>query len=212
MKTSLSIVLVAAAIAVGCSDGENTGQTSPPDGGTQPDAQGSPDASVDASSTPDASSSDVSRADGFIDIFDAFPIPDGPLGGCVTCVRDRCGDQVNQCLNDEACRTGLQCTFTMCLGSGMPDQACVLGCFMNNPLAALSAVAALTCINMSCGASCMPVMEGGLRDAPTPSDVSVPDGGAPSDATPSEASAMDAASTDSGATDATPPGDDASSD
>jgi hypothetical protein len=206
MKTSFWIVLMGAAIAVGCSDSENTGSTPPPDeGGTQTDAPGpQADASVDMSSAPDSGASDSSRVDGFIDIFDAFPIPDGPLSDCVSCIRDRCGQQVNQCVNNAVCRAGLLCTFTTCLANGMPDQACVLNCFMGDPLAALTAVGALTCINSSCGATCMAGFEGGMMlDANTMSDVSSP----PDGATPPETGAADGAGPESSASDATPPSD-----
>ena len=202
MKTSLAIVLLATASWVGCSDGENTGQTVPQDGSagpdtSRPDSSSGGDASADTSSPkPDAG------PDGFIDIFDVFPIPDGPIGGCVTCVRDHCGAQVNQCLNNEVCRAGLQCTFTMCLSSGMPDTACVLGCFNNDPAAALTAVATLMCINSSCGAACMPGgLEGGMFDSSVSSDGSATDAQAP----PGDASGGDATGSEGGASDATPP-------
>jgi hypothetical protein len=209
MKTSLAIVLLAAASWVGCSDGENTGQTVPQDGSADPDAS-RPDTSTGGDASADTSSPKPDAGpDGFIDIFDVFPIPDGPIGGCVTCVRDHCGPQVNQCLNNDVCRMGLQCTFTMCLSSGMPDQACLLGCFNNDPAAALTAFATLSCINSNCGAACMPgVMEGGpIGDSSTP-DGSASDAPAPTDAPPGDATQSDAPAQggqEGGASDATPP-------
>src|SRR5262245_46480005 len=119
-------------IALGCAGAETTGETAEPEGGTQADA------SVPDTSLPDASDSSRDATEGgpgFIDIFDAFPIPDGPLGDCITCVRDRCGMQVNQCANVAACRAGLVCTATTCVagsGDAGPDPACVLGCFMGD--------------------------------------------------------------------------------
>ena len=199
-------MVLVASIAVACSDDETAGQPAAPEGGTQSDGSGM-DASVDASEMPDRTSADAPRADGFIDIFDAFPVPDGALGGCVTCIRDRCGAQVNQCLNNDACRAGLQCTFTTCLGTGMPDPACLLGCFMGDPAAALSAVAALMCINSSCGAACMAGgLEGGgeggvVLDSSISSDGSMPPDGSP----PSDASEVDAAGPEGGGSDANPP-------
>ena len=47
---------------------------------------------TDAPGTNDrGATADASTTDGFIDIFDAFTIPDGPLGDCLGCARDKCG-------------------------------------------------------------------------------------------------------------------------
>jgi hypothetical protein len=202
MKTSFSIVLASAAIAIGCSGGENIGQTPPAEGGAGGSATDAPagmdasvDASSDVSSQPDGGASDSSRVDGFIDIFDAFPIPDGPIGDCVSCIRDRCGTQVNQCVNNDACRAGLQCTFTTCAAMGTFDQACVLGCF-TDPAAAFAAVGALTCIGSNCGAACMPNMEGGATD-----------GSSQPDSTSGDATPADGAGSETGVPEASPPSD-----
>jgi hypothetical protein len=81
--------------------------------------------------------------DGFIDIFDAFPIPDGPAAACINCVR-------------------LACALTSCIamqaeggpGGAGPDPACLFGCFMGNLGALASATGAFTCIGMNCTAAC----------------------------------------------------------
>jgi hypothetical protein len=215
MKTRLGIVSTILAIAIGCSGSENTSPSVPPEAGTPADASdgaadasdGAKDASVE-SSAPESGASDSSRSDGFIDIFDAFSVPDGPLGGCVTCIRDRCGDQVNQCVNDSVCRAGLQCTLATCLGTGMPDVTCVLACFMGDTVATLTAVGALTCINMSCGATCMAGLDGG---APGDAGTAV-DGSPPDSPTPPDANATDASSTEASAIDSSSAGGDGSGD
>src|SRR5258708_5308755 len=125
---------------------------------------GSPDRADDASERADVSS-DARTADRFIDIFNVFPLGDGPLGVCVSCVRDRCGTQVNACLNSATCSAGLLCTIATCVtdAGGAPNLTCVLGCFMNDFNAALTASSSFSCITMECGATCMPgVGEGGV--------------------------------------------------
>jgi hypothetical protein len=164
--------IFASTVTLGCAGEETSGQTAPPDGGTQAEAS-VPDASVPGAT--DSSRDATEGGPGFIDIFDAFPIPDGPVGDCLTCVRDRCGMQVNQCANSAVCRAGLVCTLTTCVagsGDAGPDLGCVTGCFMGDIGAAFSAVGALTCINMSCGAICMAGggNDSGAGDATSPGD------------------------------------------
>jgi hypothetical protein len=122
-------------------------------------------------------------ADRFVDIFDAFGVPDGPVGVCVSCVRDRCGMQVNECANSVPCSTGLLCTLARCTaeaGASGPDLTCVLGCFMNDFSTALLATSSLACVSSQCGATCMPagIGEGGIREASVSEDANnsvVPD-------------------------------------
>ena len=151
----VSLGLLVATLALGCSsrDGASTD-----DGGVETDGgAGSPDRADDASERADVSR-DARTADRFIDIFDVFPLGDGPLGVCVSCVRDRCGTQVNACLNSATCSAGLLCTIATCVadGGGAPNLTCVLGCFMNDFNAALTASSSFSCITMECGATCMP--------------------------------------------------------
>jgi hypothetical protein len=206
MRSTLAMIL-AAAMAVGCSDDENVGQTAPQDSGSpQPDTSIGMDASVDVPATSDGGlSSDAPPGiDGFIDIFDAFAIPDGPIGDCVGCIRDKCGAEVNQCVNNEACRAGLQCALTTCLASGTPDPSCLLGCFMNDPVAIFTAGAALMCVNSKCSAVCAPGgIEGGTLDGSLPPDAPPLSDGAP----PSDAPLADTASPESGLSEASTPGD-----
>jgi hypothetical protein len=202
MKSSLALILVAA-MAAACSDDSSAGQPAPQDAGTQTDtSSGGNDVSADAPATNDVGvGSDAPTTDRFIDIFDAFGVPDGPLGDCVGCIRDKCGAEVNQCVNNPACRAGLQCTLTTCVSSGMPDIACVLGCFMGDTAAALSAGAALMCINSKCSSVCAPGgLEGGMLDASRPD-------GAPADtAPPGDVSQSEAASPEAGSSEASVPG------
>ena len=197
MKSASAAILAAMTLALGCSGDESAVPTQ--DGGVAADAAGedtsmSSEARADAASPPPTADVSIegARTDGFIDIFDAFPLPDGPLSGCVTCVRDRCGMQVNACANDEACRAGLLCTIMTCLATGGdagPDLACVTGCFMGDFRAAFAAIGSFTCINMNCGASCVPMADGGV-----PSDA-IGDGSVARDvneAGSNEASAEDA--------------------
>jgi hypothetical protein len=210
MQSASVAILAAMTLALGCSGDENAVPTQ--DGGADAaseDASTSSEAQADAASEPPPTadvSTDGARADGFIDIFDAFPVPDGPLAGCATCVRDRCGMQVNACANDEACRAGLLCTLMTCLamgGDAGPDLGCVTGCFMGNLGAAFTAIGSFTCINMNCGASCVPMADGGV-----PADV-VGDGTVPQDVSDAanapdvEASVESDASNDASAEDAT---------
>jgi hypothetical protein len=118
--------------------------------------------------------------DGGADFFDAlpFPLPDsGPVGECVGCLQENCGDSINACYNDPDCVDGIQCAITDCLassalgggpggGSGGPgglgglggggglDFACLLGCFNNDPTAVFKAVTAFQCITQTCGDKC----------------------------------------------------------
>src|SRR6266536_1559879 len=113
---------VGAIAAFGCSGQEVA--TPALDGGAVSDVAAQSDRSVqDEGAVPDASA-DVTRRDGFVDIFDAFPIPDGQAGVCASCVRDKCGMQVNECVNSDVCRNGLVCTIMTCLATGAADLQC----------------------------------------------------------------------------------------
>jgi hypothetical protein len=103
-----------------------------------------------------------------------------------------------------------------CLQGGAPNQACVLGCF-SNPAAALSAVAALTCITSSCSMACTGgAMEGGVTgDSSTSFDAFTFDGITPADARPGvDASELDATGPGEGggSADAIPPSEGGSGD
>jgi hypothetical protein len=108
---------------------------------------------------------DTGTRDTFIDIWEVFPIPDGgPIGECASCVRDKCGDRVNACINDPACRAGLACTVTRCLGGGGPggfDLACVAGCFGGDISKAGVAISTFTCVLGTCGSACGGLLGGG---------------------------------------------------
>jgi hypothetical protein len=108
---------------------------------------------------------DTGARDTFIDIWEVFPIPDGgPIGECAGCVRDKCGDRVNACINDPACRAGLACTVTRCLGGGGPggfDIACVAGCFGGDISKAGVAISTFTCVLGTCGSACGGLLGGG---------------------------------------------------
>jgi len=112
---------------------------------------------------------DAAGVDRFIDIWDVFPIPEGGvIGECATCVRDNCGSQVNECINSPACRNGLACVATKCLGgggSGGFDIACVTGCFGGDFKTAGLAITTFTCVTNKCGAKCGSLL-GGLPGVP----------------------------------------------
>src|SRR5262249_52468701 len=104
--------------------------------------------------TPDASTKTDATS---IDLFDAFPIPDGPLGDCVKCIRDQCGTELNACLNEEGCRTGVLCTLGMCLPRGGGDAginpACIAGCFPDITQA-VAAIGGVSCVTTRCADIC----------------------------------------------------------
>ena len=169
---------------IAAAGGESPGEDATPDGAIGDSAVPNDTSIVDA---PDTSTTDTSVVDTAlpdtapppsdgIDFFDLFPIPDsGPLGTCATCVADNCRDQVNACLNDPTCRTGLICTVTTCLGGGgTPDLTCALGCFGGDFSTATEAISAFTCVVSKCGSDCGGIF-GGLGGgdaggAPPPSD------------------------------------------
>ena len=164
----------AATIMLGCSGRESDGQA-PLDAGNPLDASSessADDVAIERPAIPDVSTD----AAPFIDIFDAFALPDGPLGGCVACIRDRCGAQVNECANSDVCRAGLLCTLATCVSTGadaQPDFACLSGCFMGDFRAVLTATGSFSCINSSCGVACLPpgAPEGGMpRDGGSDTD------------------------------------------
>lgn len=105
---------------------------------------------------------DAPGADRFIDIWDVIPIPDGGvIGECATCVRDKCGSQVNACINSPECRSGLACVATKCLtggggggGTGGFDLKCVNDCFKGDFKTASLAISTFTCVISGCGAKC----------------------------------------------------------
>jgi hypothetical protein len=160
---------------MGCG-GESTGE-SPADTGEAGTDGGRHDASLEAA-VPDG---------GVIDIFDAFPLPEG---GCAACVRDQCGEQINACANSTACREGLLCVFQMCAGGALGDAGrdlgCVLQCFKGDLLAAASAISGFTCVGTNCGEACTAV-DGGADDGGPE-----PDAPAPLDAEADAPTAIDA--------------------
>ena len=200
MKCALGVgLLLTGTLLFGCSDERES----------IPEA-GRPDAAVETAVRDAALAADVSidvpTADGYIDLFDVFPLPDG---GCPGCIRDRCGTQINACINNPACAAGLFCTLQMCAGGLVGEGGfnpssftCVLGCFNGDQNLAIMAISSLTCVTMTCGAACNFLDAG--SDVRREPDVS----------TPPDAS-IDAAPEDAGAEAATPetgPGTDAADD
>jgi hypothetical protein len=172
MKCFIPAGLLAATLLLGCSDDH---EPTPPATDAGVDARA--DVAAEGGARPDVSA-DVSRGDGFFDLFDVFPLPDA---GCPNCIRDRCGAQLNACINNPACISGLLCTAQMCgvLGEGGLNPSaflCVLGCFNGDQATALSAIGGLQCLTMTCGSVCNFLDAGGggfdVRP-PDASDVSV---------------------------------------
>jgi hypothetical protein len=132
-----------------------------------------PDVTSDTSDTSTATDTSMETGDGRVDvdISDAFPIPDGPLAACFTCVRDSCATELSGCVYDNACRAGLTCTLGTCLslpdGAMAPDAAiidfaCINTCFTDGGVQAeIKASAALPCVGMYCGAICGLVNDAG---------------------------------------------------
>src|SRR5262249_45436171 len=94
----------------------------------------------------------------------------GSLTGCVSCVENQCGTQIDACLGDTACRNGLVCTLDQCLAPdstgglsiGSADLTCILGrCFMGDLVAAGTATGALNCLSKRCRTTCTAAIEGG---------------------------------------------------
>jgi hypothetical protein len=152
MKCFIAAGLLSAALLAGCSD-EREPVPALPDAAAPADvavsdAGGHADVSVDAAG--DAPP---------INLFDVFPLGDA---GCPACIRDRCGAQINACINNPACANGLFCTLQMCAGGLVggdggftpTDLVCVLGCFNGDQATAFMAIGSLTCITMTCGGSC----------------------------------------------------------
>ena len=199
MKCFIPAGLIAATLLFGCSDER---EPTPPtaDGGAKIDVN----ADQEGGATADVSV-DTPRTDGPFDLFDVFPLPDA---GCPNCIRDRCGSQINSCINDPACVMGLTCTLQNCAGAlgegGLNPSAllCVLNCFGGDQAKAFAAIGSLTCLTMTCGSVCIPDAGGGLIDVrppPDANDVSVdhaPDGESDAstpDATDNDVSSPDAA-------------------
>jgi hypothetical protein len=151
-----------ALLAAGCG-GEST------ETGTTTDGDAAADHSV-GHSVPDAGaipevSIEASIDDRYIDIFDAFPLPEGP---CVDCVRDHCSTQINQCVNDTACREGLLCAARMCAPGSSPDAGadlvCLFACFKGDLVKVFGALEGLGCIQSNCTNACS-TEDGGASDA-----------------------------------------------
>jgi hypothetical protein len=212
MKCALGVGLLAAALFIGCSD-----EREPiPDAGRPADA-----AATDTRAFVDSAdvSIDVPTTDGYIDLFDVFPLPDG---GCPGCIRDRCGAQINGCINNPACAAGLFCTLQMCAGGLVGEGgfnpggfACVLGCFNGDQNLAMMAIGSLVCVTMTCGGACN-FLDAGTDvraepDVQTPPDTSndAPSGDAGEDTAPPEDASADSTPDTGSGTDAA---DDASGD
>jgi hypothetical protein len=61
------------------------------------------------------------------------------------------------CFEDPACVQGAICAFTTCVSDQDASAGgldCWLGCFEENPTAALSAFSAFTCVATDCGMGC----------------------------------------------------------
>ena len=195
MKCFIPAGLLAATFLLGCSDER---EPAPPAG----DA-GTIDVAADreAGSSPADVSVDTPRDAGPFDLFDVFPLPDA---GCTNCLRDRCGSQINACINNPACGQGLLCTIQNCaLDGGISTTnptalLCVLNCFGGDQATAFMAIGSLTCVTMTCGSICIPEAGGGVFDVrppnPDANDASVdhePDSTTP-DATDNDVVAPDA--------------------
>jgi hypothetical protein len=183
MKRFINMGLIATTLLVGCPDEGESKPAPSQDGATSPDA-----ATAVAEAGADASVSlDASTTDGSIDLFGLVPLGDA---GCPACIRDRCGANINKCANNPACALGLLCTLQTCAtgllgGDGGVDAtslACALGCFNGDQATGLTAIGSLTCLTMTCGATCG---LGGTGDAGTQPDASTdampPDVGQDSD-------------------------------
>jgi hypothetical protein len=150
MKCFIAAGLLSATLLLGCSD-----ETEP----VPPIADAQADIAVTDSGVRADISADSPTNDGPFDLFDVFPLGDA---GCPACIRDRCGAQINACINNPACATGLVCTLQMCAGGLLggeggytpADFLCVLGCFNGDQATALLAIGSLTCVTMTCGGSC----------------------------------------------------------
>jgi hypothetical protein len=177
--------------------------------------------SVDVDAEKDVSLPDAPGPDGYIDLFDVFPLPDA---GCPGCIRDRCGAQINACFNNPACAAGLFCTLQMCAGGLLGDSgfdptniACVLGCFNGDQNLAFMALGSLTCLTMTCGSACNFIDAGSDARPPSPDVQTPPDvrsDASPEDATDGATQPDGGPATDSGESDGdgTPPSDDAAHD
>jgi hypothetical protein len=90
-----------------------------------------------------------------------FPALDGGVGECLTCVATMC-PEAQDCFNDPVCLQGSICAATTCL-SGQDASAggldCWLGCFGNDPGAAVTAFTAFSCVASSCGMGCAGAFE-----------------------------------------------------
>jgi len=209
MKCAIGVGLLTTTLFWGCSDERED----------IPDAGRPADAAVrDGAPTPPSTdvSVDMATTDGYIDLFDVFPLPDG---GCPGCIRDRCGTQINGCINNPACAAGLFCTLQMCAGGLVGEGgfnpsafACVLGCFNGDQNLAIMALSSLTCVTMTCGSACNFLdAASDVRPEPdvrTPPDVSAdaPSGDAGSDTPPPDDASADTTTPETG------PGDDSGGD
>ncbi len=167
MKCFMPAAVLAATLLLGCSDDH---EPIPP--AIEAGVDASADVVAEAGAPPDVSV-DVPRGDGFFDLFDVFPLPDA---GCPNCIRDRCGAQLNACINNPNCVTGLFCSLQMCglLGeAGLNPSAfvCVLGCFNGDQATALSALGGLQCLTMTCASVCNFLDAGGGGFDARPPDV-----------------------------------------
>jgi hypothetical protein len=188
MKYFVRAGLVIATLFLGCSDDREP----IPDAGAPADARMADVRVTESGVSVDASmdAPGPTGPDGPIDLFDVFPIPDG---GCPGCIRDRCGAQINGCINNPACAAGLLCTVQMCAGGLAGDSgfdptnfACVLGCFNGDQNLAFMAIGSLICVTMTCGGPCN-FLDAGTDARPNPDVQTPPDAGA--DVTGADASA-----------------------
>lgn len=79
----------------------------------------------------------------------------GP-GACIGCITQNC-PTAQACFADQACRQGVMCVFSQCIGGGGgggPDFQCMIGCFNGDFAAAMQAFQALQCVRTSCGQDC----------------------------------------------------------
>ena len=98
---------------------------------------------------------------------DAFPIPDGPIGACATCIRDMCQADLATCAADPKCQMGVICSIQNCAQyaqgeAGAAGLLCLTNCF-GDLATALGALSGLTCVTTMCG-SCTSLIDAGARD------------------------------------------------
>jgi predicted small lipoprotein YifL len=79
---------------------------------------------------------------------------------CGSCITQKCGQSILQCIQSPACQKIFQCVTQKCFAGGTQDPSCIFECAAGDLKGASQVLAIFTCISAVCGPDCSSVLGG----------------------------------------------------